>query len=147
MGYHLTVLRTEGFRTLPIPRSEFVAEARRMPELILSVDETSAGYIRAGELRATIFWTEGVLWTKVPDEDVVTVLISLAERLQARVRGDDLETYRSAHETYVHPDDAQHIAQRDAQVARIRFRERVWSVTRVIVLVAVVVAVILRMLG
>lgn len=40
----------------------------------------------------------------------LVLLLELAGLLHARVRGDELETYRTADETYVHPDDRAELA-------------------------------------
>jgi hypothetical protein len=46
------------------------------------------------------------LWTKNPTEATLSVMLQFATHLGARVRGDELETYRTPTETYLHPDDA-----------------------------------------
>jgi hypothetical protein len=49
---------------------------------------------------------DGQLWTTNPDDDEIETMLQVARRLNARVRGDELETFSSVRETYVHPDDA-----------------------------------------
>ena len=52
-----------------------------------------------------LIWKNGEIWTKNPDRETLQVMLDLAERLKARVRGDELETYRTPEEIYKHPDD------------------------------------------
>ena len=56
-----------------------------------------------GDIR--LWLQDGELWTKSPDERCIAAMIGLANLLEARVRGDELETYRTPTETYLHPDD------------------------------------------
>jgi hypothetical protein len=124
MGYHLTVLRTRGEQQLPISQQEFSAAARALPELRLEDDGDAARYERDGELRARLFWNDGEIWTKGPEDDVIVVLVALAEKLSARVRGDALETYRGPGDCYTHPDDAPAVAEDHRRTQQIRRRRR-----------------------
>jgi hypothetical protein len=130
MGYHLTVLRTRGDQQLPISKQEFAAATRTVPELTLEDTGDAARYERDGELRAMLFWNDGEIWTKVPEDDVIVVLLALAEKLKARVRGDELETYRSPGDSYTHPDDAAAVTGVDRRVEQVLRRRRVWSRVR-----------------
>jgi hypothetical protein len=49
---------------------------------------------------------QGEASAKLPDERALAALIRLATQVGLRIRGDDGESYRSATETFVHPDDA-----------------------------------------
>ncbi len=105
MGYHLTILRTEGARTVPIAKTEFEAAAGAVPELAVVDGKGQAEYRRDGKVRAILRWRAGEIWTAVAEPDVIAVMLQLAERLGARVRGDEFETYRTPEESYLHPDD------------------------------------------
>lgn len=124
MGYHVHVLRTESGRTRPIAEDE-VRQAvmpmagrlevmpGREPLLLYRPslgDDSEIVAFDAGD---------GVLWADGPSDPLLELMIELAGRLGARVRGDEFETYRSLTDTYVHPDDrAAHEAARPPGRAR-----------------------------
>ena len=105
MSYHFTILRTKGARSLPITEAEFAAAAAAVPELVVVYETRQAEYRRDGKVRAILRWRAGEIWTAVAEPDVIAVLLQVAERLGARVRGDEFETYRTPEESYLHPDD------------------------------------------
>ena len=41
-------------------------------------------------------WFDGYIYTKNPDEPILSKMLEIATALGAKVQGDDLETYRSA---------------------------------------------------
>ncbi|MBK8475163.1 MAG: hypothetical protein IPL39_02325 [Opitutaceae bacterium] len=88
-----------------IREAEFVAALADVPALVGGPASRQAEYRREGKVRATLRWREGEIWTAVAEPDVIAVMLQLAERLRARVRGDEFETYRTPHESYLHPDD------------------------------------------
>jgi hypothetical protein len=56
-------------------------------------------------------FSEGELWTSNPSMPLLEPMIELAGYLGARVRGDELETYRTVDDRYIHPDDRELAAQ------------------------------------
>ncbi len=121
MGYHLTILRTEGSRSVPITKAEFEAAAGTVPELHVAAGAGQAEFRGDGKLRATLRWRAGEIWTAVAEPDVIAVMLRLAERLGARVRGDEFETYRTPDDSYLHPDDR---AEKDRADALSRSMQR-----------------------
>jgi hypothetical protein len=59
--------------------------------------------MRTGALQ--LWFGDGELWTKNPDDAALERMIALAGALGARVRGDEGETYRAPDDAYAHPDD------------------------------------------
>ena len=58
----------------------------------------------------TIFYTEGIegeYYINTTDDKHIEKLIAIAEKLNdgTRVRGDEVETYKSLEDVYIHPDD------------------------------------------
>ncbi|MYN03377.1 hypothetical protein GTP41_14875 [Pseudoduganella sp. DS3] len=111
MAYHLTILRSANSLQQPISRSEALAGARQ-----------TAGWRVTGEAEVTfsdgrgsctLWHSDGELWTRLDEPWVIEPMLALARALNARVRGDEFETYSSPQESYAHPDD-----KRLAQVAR-----------------------------
>lgn len=108
MGYHVSILRTASGGMQPISEEEVRHAIVRMdgrldimpgkPEFFLYRPEL-------GEDSEILLLDDGELWAKNPGEPFLQLMIELAGHLGARVRGDELETYRSLEEVYVHPDD------------------------------------------
>lgn len=110
MGYHVTILRTDKGKKIPILQNE-------VEQLISSVDVLKAKQDSLGRVLITdstgvdpdlfLVWQDGEIWAKSPDEKTIQLMINIAEKLQARarVRGDELETYSNYNESYIHEDD------------------------------------------
>jgi hypothetical protein len=123
MGYHVHILRTKSAQVLPITKDEVRQAVIPMrgrlsvmpdkPELWLYQPALSE------ESEIVAFDdNDGSLWTASPSDPLLSLMIELAGKLNARVRGDELETYLSLEETYVHPDDqVLHEANRPKQQA------------------------------
>ena len=127
-----------------------MAAARNLPELRVNVDEGTAEYFADGIRRATLVWNDGEIWTKVPEADVIAVMLRLAEPLKARVRGDEFETYRSPTETYIHPDDKEAAenaeALRQASLTKHKRFELAWNIVRVALLAIIALSLIRKFL-
>jgi hypothetical protein len=101
MGCHVTILRTRGKVALPIGEDEIERAASALSGW--RYDRAERTLHADGGLR--LWFTDGELWTKNPDDVALERMIALAEVLDARVRGDEGETYRSPDDAYAHPDD------------------------------------------
>jgi hypothetical protein len=97
VGYHIKV--TRGDEKPPITEDEFARAARKIPELRYDVSVGKAEYFRQEELRATLMLQEGEIWTKVPEPDVIDIMLRLAEGFGAQVRGDEGERFISPTES------------------------------------------------
>ncbi len=150
MGYHLTILRTDGKRTISITRSEVEALAGAFPEW--RYDATQDALVSTDDSKeAPALWlSDGELWTKNPSDATIAAMLKLAEHLKARVRGDEHEIYRSVAETYTHPDDADR--QGSASAAELRAwarREqlRLWAMRAALVGGAALLGFLLKKFG
>jgi hypothetical protein len=121
VGYHVSIIRTSASHSMPISHAEVVAVPERVPGWEYS--EEKKALISEAEHGAVLWFSDGELWTKNPKEEVLTAMITVASVLGARVRGDELETYRTANDWYVHPDDTQHQAKDADSTARGRTRQ------------------------
>lgn len=101
MGYHVTILRTRGTQSLPIAGDEIERAAAALRGW--RYDRAERTLHTDGGLQ--LWWNDGELWTKNPDDAALGRMIALADALGARVRGDEGETYRSPDDPYFHPDD------------------------------------------
>ncbi len=104
MSYHVTILRTRKGKRRLIELEEAISATRRLRGWRY-VDSTTSFEFHGENGSFSLWFEDGELWTKNPDEWQLEVMICLATQLDARVRGDELETYISPAETYQHPDD------------------------------------------
>lgn len=114
MGYHLTILRSAQGKQVPISLDEAVAAANHIGGWNYS--ESPPTFERSEEQGTCTLWYEdGELWTKNPEQWELESMLLLARHLGARVRGDEFETYESTENTFFHPDDLQLRAETEAQ--------------------------------
>lgn len=109
MSYHVAIMRTRAGAPHPLSKEEVLAAAPAHPEVRCEVssDGELTVVLRQADPESPVLWfQDGELWTKNPDEETLAFMVSFASTLGARVRGDELETYRTAQEAYLHPDDA-----------------------------------------
>jgi hypothetical protein len=93
-----------------------------MPELSIastSQDTLELAFSTTAGSKVLLIWQDGEIWTRNPELETLTEMIVLAHRLQARVRGDEFETYRSPGDTYRHPDDAGAIEAANRETERV----------------------------
>lgn len=151
MGYHVTILRTAGARPVPITREE-AAELLRSRE-DLSFRETPDGRLEfgpAGEPEGPLLvWQDGEIWTDTPDERTLALMLDLSEGLGARVRGDELETYRTPTESYLHPDDGKQRSSDAALVEELIRKRRIrqWGLNAAIIGVFALLFALVRALS
>ncbi len=105
MGYTVAIIRTVAGRRQDFTPQQIEAAVATVPGWTY---EPNPGTLEreSGEERG--FWldvTPRELEAKEPTEPQIALMIELASALSARVRGDNLETYRTPNETYFHVDD------------------------------------------
>lgn len=120
MGYHVTILRTANGAQLPIELEEAKSAAQTLG---WTFDPAGPAFdLTAPEGTCTLHHDDGELWVKTPDDWMLPHMIALATALQARVRGDELETYETPEQWYTHPDDIKLHRQADATSKRAQIR-------------------------
>ena len=115
MGYHVTILRTKGGNSEPISKSEVCEVVSRFPSLFIKgkiIFRNERHFLSIDE-------ENGELWCKNPDEEEMVEMLQLANEMNARVRGDEFETYKSINETYIHPDDKKFVDTNRKQASNI----------------------------
>ena len=123
MGYHLTLICTDVGAKVALNGPEVEAAFRTHPA-VARVEARADGFevtLGTPAEPLVLFWDDGWLWTAQPDEPALEVLIAVAAQLGARVRGDELETYRTVDDTYTHPDDRAQ-AQRASELSEVLYR-------------------------
>jgi hypothetical protein len=129
MGYHLSILRTAEGRKQPIRRDELASVVAARADLQLE-EGPRRSLIRTGAgPEPVLVYQDGEIWARDPARATVELMLELASVLGARVRGDELETYRTPDDTFTHPDDRRAIAEAKASVRRMRAKARLvsWS--------------------
>ena len=146
MGYHLTILRTDGSKPVPIANSDFSAACATEPALRVYDNGASAQLMRNQELVATLKLQEGQIWTKNSEDEVLAVMLRLATMLKARVRGSEGETYRTTDESYRHPDDDLIEGAALPAADEVIRKRRMWNIVRLIVLLLVIALIVINKL-
>lgn len=138
MGYHIHILRTASCKAVPIGEAEVREAVTRMAgrlDVMPDAPELWLYQPALGRESEIVIVENGELWAKNPSDTVLALMIELAGYLGARVRGEELETYRTVGETYIHPDDrelAQQYRPRPGGLREMVARIRVWVVILVI---------------
>lgn len=121
MGYHVTILRSNQGKQLAISLDEAVSAAASIEGWRYTETPPTFEY-RCAEGTCSLWYQDGELWTKNPDGWCINAMLALAGRLQARVRGDEWETYDTGR-TYLHPDDVALQKEANAQGEALHSRE------------------------
>jgi len=146
MSYHVSILRTNGNQSVPIQLSEAKALLLNGPDWQFLPDQV-AFVARGAEVDGETLWLQdGELWTKSPSEALLSRMIEVAKQLDARVRGDELETYESFDKWYTHPDDSAEKARVEAQSksSRRQIVRKTWLMRAVLVLVPIFIGLTYR---
>ena len=115
-------MRTEDGAVSPLSEGEIIEAVKE--SAIFSFDGKSLD--RSGNF--FLSFSNGELWLKNPTERDLEDMLALAKNLKSRVRGDELETYRSPTESYAHADDSESLAnaQRQLKAIKAATRKRQW---------------------
>lgn len=97
------MVRTAGGKAFPLS----LHEVERVPLAfdVWKYDTLQSALVKESKDIPVLWFKDGELWTRNPDDATVADMIWISDHIGARVRGDELETYRSATETYIHPED------------------------------------------
>ncbi|HBF11829.1 MAG TPA: hypothetical protein DDW49_00315 [Deltaproteobacteria bacterium] len=107
MSYLVRILRTKGKNQEPISRTEVEKAVGFIPSLKIrqAPNECLEILFMDDDQEAVLMWKDGEILVKNPEREMLQVMLDLATKLNARVRGDELETYRTPEQTFCHPDD------------------------------------------
>jgi hypothetical protein len=136
-------MRTKDGAAWPLSESE-IAEVLKN-NAVFSIDGKSLA--RSGEI--FLSFSNGELWLKNPTERDLEDMLALATTLKCRVGGDELETYRSPTESYVHVDDSETLASDQRQLKSIKAatRKRQWLLNASVFGFFVLLMAIFRKMG
>lgn len=147
MGYHVELVRNG---RLKVAWEELAVVAASRAGWGVDHIKRQIEIVNHGEPRGLLIWDVEAPWLKSPD-DVLVALIDLAANLDARVRGDELESCRSAEDGYIDPDDtAAHAAATYASqdfLARHKRNKLLWDGFRFLVLAFLAILLVHRILN
>ena len=97
MGYDLHITRKEFWADdegLKISHDEWDAYIAKDPEITPDPDNSATDYLyKKGSEVWPLWWSDGEVCTKNPDQQVIIKFVAVAESLGARAQGDDGEFY------------------------------------------------------
>lgn len=105
MSSRVTILKTRHGKPEPIVLADLSRAATALPHVDVAETGDRLRILQSGTELFTLYWEEGEAWTADPDESALELMIDIADRMGARVRSDEFETYRAANDRYFHPDD------------------------------------------
>lgn len=149
MGYHLTILRTERGKPKPITREELAAAVPKLAGWEFAPEPDVLTYNADDEPPLWLQYhpDDGELWMKAGVENCTEEgfkpLLALAAALSARLRGDEMETYRTFNDSYTHPDDEAELAA-FRPVAKLPRGRHLWNGFRIVVLIGLFAHLIYR---
>lgn len=99
MGYHLKITRELSPNRVGISLNEISAYFQESQDFkYLPETET---WVWNGDGESCLWHTDEVVWTKNPSEDFIKYMIGMAASLNAIVRGDQGEYYRSIDDVFI----------------------------------------------
>ena len=149
MGYHVSILRTSGHQQIPLTENEVKEAIATLSDFCFGFDVNHDPIveIKKGDQPYPCLWLQkGELWTKNPDDETIDKMCELADVLNARVRGDEMETYKSSQEAYDHPDDSVFHKAAEKSLKTHRHRELVWNCIRIAAVIYLAYVLIQRFL-
>jgi hypothetical protein len=129
VGYHVEILRTREGQQDPLREEEIRSLAAVMPDAQIAPPSLQGGVLElvigsSEPPPVRLLLQDGRLWTKNPEVYEIEMMIDVARRLGARVRGDELETYRTPTDTFVHPDDRAEVDRSTSESRRLAVLRR-----------------------
>lgn len=130
MGYHVAILRSKGALKIPLQQQEVENLPAHFPDWQYDAAQNALFKREDREDSPGLWFSDGELWTSNPSHATLAAMVAMAQHLGARARGDELETYRTADDTYTHPDDANMKQESDEDIGVWRRREqyRLWAI-------------------
>lgn len=149
MGYHVAIVRTAGAKQIPLTRAEIMGLPITFPDWRYDAEQEALIEVVGGDDAPALWASEGELWTKNPSDATLAAMISFATHLGARVRGDEMETYRTVEDSYVHPDDARAVSALKRESGRDfwRWRLKQWAFNAVLLGTFASLIIILKKIG
>jgi hypothetical protein len=139
MGYHITIRREPGAPDITV--EEFATASTSFPELQFDTIAGSAGLFKNGRLEATLMHQEGEIWTKVPEPEVVHLMVRLASSLRAKAYGDEDEWYSEDGQAHYPPG---FLEARDIKIQKIKRRRLLVNIIKLTILAVVLTLIVLK---
>ena len=144
MGYELHITRAKDWlenKELWISSEEWLSLVEEDKELTL--DTTNGPFFTnwSGQSRHKcpwFDWSEGNIYTKNPDKEIFRKMLNLADRLNARVQGDDGEMYNDIND--FPNQDVPEITIATNKPLYFQ-RDRLWSIISILIIILVITTV------
>lgn len=104
MSYGYKILKTKHSELIPIPL-ELGSQAVKSREGWSSGPQENQFRFQGKIGEFSVHYEDGVIWASRIGGETLEEFISIAKLLDARVSGEEYETYETAEKFYIHPDD------------------------------------------
>jgi len=105
MSFLVSILRSKNGSFFPIKLEEVRSAINDLGDWKYHEHQGTFVAQNDGKESCALWLAKGELWTKNPSPWALEQMINLAGSLDARVRGDEFETYETVDRCYTHPDD------------------------------------------
>ena len=144
MGYKLNIVRDGGDDNYHISIQEFKNACDSIQGFSINDSGDVAQYTDSMHGTFIVFWSQGETWTENPQDWVIPIIVSLAEKLNGRVRGEEGESYNESGQSYIHQDDKKVHDLWEERRIRLINRAKFWNYLKIIVMIGVLLVVIYR---
>jgi len=141
MGYHLTLVKKND----ALVSFEELIQAVRITGDFKIDEETKTVSFDIDDQQFTICWVEGTVFSQTVDSsEFCKRFVSIGQKLDGRIRGDEMETYRPDGGSYTHEDDLR-VVEDYQKKAHKRARLRKFLLfLKVIILIVIVIVFIYK---
>jgi hypothetical protein len=136
MGYHLTIIRPND---KPIRFNELVEASCSIGQFRVDESNKNISIEINGEVLYVHCINQIVFTDNVTSNQVIKKLVHLAQALDGRLRGDEMETYREDGTSFTHPEDSDEFAHHEKGVAKIVRRRKIIKIGKAVILVIILV--------
>lgn len=118
MSYGYKIVKTKNSELLSIPL-ELVNQAVKSRKGWSSGQQENKFRFQGKIGEFSAHYDDGVIWASRIGGETLEEFISMAKLLDARVSGEEYETYETAEKWYIHPDDQNERSKFDSETLRI----------------------------
>jgi len=141
MGYHFTLVKkNEEF----VSFEELVEAVRIMGDYKID-EETKTVSSIIGNQQFAICWIKGIVFSQnVDSPEFCKRFVSIGQKLNGRIRGDEMETYLPDGSYYTHEDDLREVENYQKYAnKRVKWR-KILSFLKIIVLIVIIIVFIYK---
>jgi len=144
MGYHIRIIRGSRDEDSIISNHDFRRACDTMKGFSLNEVGNIAQYTDSKHGQFCVFWKNGDIWIKNPEEWAMPIIASLADSLNGRARGDELESYKNSGDSYIHDDDKECYDLWEVRRIRLIRKNKFWYYFRIVTIILIVIVILFR---